>query len=152
MHLPPGEYTSGTLYLRSHAHIHIEAGATLFASHDVKDFLARHSVPYQWLDLESNPEARTLLKAANLAEMSVPVLFFPDGTTLVQPTAGEVAIKVGLRTRAENPFYDVTIIGGGPAGLSASVIASADGLKVLLIERNAPGGQAGCVGVRAGRR
>jgi thioredoxin reductase (NADPH) len=112
-------------------------------SHAVKDFLARNSVPYQWLDLEHNEEARNLLKAASLAELVVPVLFFPDGTTLVQPTAGEMANKVGLRTQAQNPFYDVIVIGGGPAGLSASVIASADGLRVLLIEMNAPGGQAG---------
>lgn len=111
--------------------------------HDIKEFLARHSIPYQWLDLERDIEARRLLGAAAINESLAPVLFFPDGEMLVRPTPQQVAEKVGLRTRAENPFYDVIIIGGGPAGLSAAVIASADGLKVLLIERHAPGGQAG---------
>jgi thioredoxin reductase (NADPH) len=73
----------------------------------------------------------------------VQVLFFPDGTFLIRPTPAEVAAKVGLRTRAEKPLNDVVIIGGGPAGLSAAVYASADGLRVLLVERQAPCGQAG---------
>ncbi len=113
------------------------------ASHEMKDFLARNSVPYRWLDFERDDEARRLLESAPSGSPKVPVLFFPDGRMLVQPTLQEVADKVGLRTRAEQPFYDIVIIGGGPAGLSAAVYASADGLKVLLIERQAPGGQAG---------
>ena len=112
-------------------------------SHDVKDFLARNSIPYRWLDVERDEEARQLLKSAAADEARVPVLFFPDGSALVQPTLQQVADKAGLRTQAQNPFYDVVIIGGGPGGLSAAVYASFDGLKVLLIERQAPGGQAG---------
>lgn len=123
----------------------IRVVGTLWSSacHEVKDFLARNSIPYQWLDIELNEEASRLLKSACADAVKVPVLFFPDGSTLVVPTHQQLAEKVGLRTRPERPFYDVIIIGGGPAGLSASVIASADGLKVLLIERQAPGGQAG---------
>lgn len=113
------------------------------ACHDIKDFLARNSIPYQWLDLESNAEAQRLLASANGQASAVPLLFFPDGSMLAQPTPQQVAEKTGLRTKAENPFYDVVIIGAGPAGLSAAVYASADGLKALLIERHAPGGQAG---------
>lgn len=113
------------------------------ASHDIKDFMARNSVPYRWLDVEREPEARRLLQSAGTDQLPIPVLFFPDGTFLVQPTPPQVAEKVGLRTRAAKPLYDVIIVGGGPAGLSAAVYASADGLKVLLVERHAPGGQAG---------
>jgi len=113
------------------------------ACHDVKDFLARSSIPYQWLDIERDEEGRRLLHVACGNETKVPVLFFPDGSVLVQPILQQVAEKAGLHTHSERTFYDVIIIGAGPAGLSAAVYASADGLKVLLIERQAPGGQAG---------
>ena len=113
------------------------------ASHDVKDFLARSSIPYRWLDVDNDAEARSVVERVEPGEMKLPVLIFPDGTSLVQPSPQEVAEKAGLRTRAELPFYDVIIVGSGPAGLSAAVYASADGLRVLLIERHAPGGQAG---------
>ncbi len=89
---------------------------------------------------------KKLASCSNLTsadEPKIPALFFPDGSYLFEPSIQQVAEKAGLRTRAEMPFYDVVIIGGGPAGLSAAVYASADGLKVLLIERQAPGGQAG---------
>ena len=112
-------------------------------SHEIKDFLARNSIPYRWLDVDRDTEAKSLLDSVDSHPLEVPVLFFPDGTSLVQPAPPAVAEQVGLRTRAEQPFYDVIVIGSGPAGLSASVYASADGLKVLLIERQAPGGQAG---------
>jgi len=112
-------------------------------SHEVKDFLARSSIPYRWMDIERDDEARRLLESVTTGITKVPVLVFPDGGVLVQPTPEQVAARAGLRTRAENPFYDVIIIGSGPAGLSAAVYASADGLSVLLIERQAPGGQAG---------
>ena len=111
--------------------------------HEVKDFLARNSVPYLWLDVEQDGEARSLIDATNGGQSNFPVLYFPDGEVLVQPTQQQVAEKVGLRTRATQPFYDVIIIGAGPAGLSTAVFASAGGVKVLLIERQAPGGQAG---------
>jgi thioredoxin reductase (NADPH) len=113
------------------------------ACHAVKDFLARSSIPYRWLDIERDEEAPKLLEAAGTSKTDVPVLLFPDGGVLVQPTPEQIAARAGLRTRAENPFYDVIIIGSGPAGLSAAVYASAEGLKVLLVERQAPGGQAG---------
>lgn len=112
-------------------------------SHDVKDFLGRNAVPYQFLNIESDTAARDMAARANAGAVRVPTLFFPDGSALVAPTPEQLAHKVGLRTQASRPFYDVVIIGGGPAGLSAAVYASADGLKVLLIERQAPGGQAG---------
>jgi thioredoxin reductase (NADPH) len=118
---------------------------TLWSSncHEIKDFLGRNSVPYRYHDLEHDEEAARLLSAAAMEAQSCPVLFFPDGTALVSPNVQALAEKIGLRTHAEKPFYDVIIIGGGPAGLSAAVYASADGLKTLLIERQAPGGQAG---------
>jgi thioredoxin reductase (NADPH) len=98
------------------------------ASHETKDFLARNSIPYQWLDLENNPEARRLLEAAAIDGLQLPVIFFADGSFLVEPSTQRIAEKVGLPTKARNPFYDVIIIGAGPAGLSAAVYASADGL------------------------
>jgi thioredoxin reductase (NADPH) len=113
------------------------------ATHEVKDFLARNQVPYQYLDVDSDAIARAQAESSNNGELQLPTLFFTDGTTLIQPTTQAIAEKVGLRTRAEKPVYDVVVIGGGPAGLSAAVYASADGLKVLVIERQAPGGQAG---------
>jgi thioredoxin reductase (NADPH) len=113
------------------------------ASHELKDFLARSGIPYRWLDVDRDPEARRLIESGSGDGARVPSLVFPDGALLVQPTLREVAQKAGLGVRAERPFYDVVIIGAGPAGLSAAVYASADGLRVLLIERQAPGGQAG---------
>ena len=111
-------------------------------SHEIKDFLARNAIPYQWLDIERDSESRRLLGSV-VPEPKIPALFFQDGSVLSQPSLQELAEKTGLQIRAEKPFYDVVVVGGGPAGLSAAVIASADGLKVLLIERQAPGGQAG---------
>jgi thioredoxin reductase (NADPH) len=113
------------------------------ACHEIKDFLARNTIPYLWLDVDRDAEATRLLEAAGLSAADTPVVFLPDGSLLAKPSLPELALKTGLHTRAEQPFYDVIVIGGGPAGLSAAVIASADGLKVLLIERQAPGGQAG---------
>jgi thioredoxin reductase (NADPH) len=123
----------------------IRVVGTMWSSiaHDIKDYLARYSIPYQWLDIEHDKEGHRLLETAGVEESALPMLFFPDGTTLIKPTLHQLAEKAGLRTRAEKPFYDVVIVGGGPAGLSAAVYASSDGLKVLLIERQAPGGQAG---------
>jgi thioredoxin reductase (NADPH) len=124
----------------------IRVAGTLWSSacHEVKDFLARNSIPYQWLDVEHDEDAARLLESAcKEATQKVPVLFFPDDSILISPTYQQLAEKVGLHIKAEKPFYDVIVIGGGPAGLSASVIASADGLRVLMIERQAPGGQAG---------
>jgi len=113
------------------------------ASHDVKDFLGRNAIPYRWLDVALEPEAQRLLDSVSARDDDTPMLFFPDGSTLSKPNLQELAQKTGLSTQASKPFYDLIVIGGGPAGLSAAVIASSDGLKVLLIERQAPGGQAG---------
>jgi thioredoxin reductase (NADPH) len=111
--------------------------------HELKDFLGRNAIPYRFFDLERDEEAARLLQAAGIETTHTPALFFPDGSQLVEPGVQALAEKVGLSTHAQNPFYDVIIIGGGPAGLSAAVYGSADGLKILLIERQAPGGQAG---------
>ena len=107
--------------------------------HAIKDFLARNSIPYLWLDMERENEAVLMLETAGMDRLKIPVLFFPDGTIMTQPSLADLALKAGLKTQAEKPFYDVVIVGGGPAGLSAAVYASADGLKVLVVERGAPG-------------
>jgi thioredoxin reductase (NADPH) len=112
-------------------------------SHAVRDFLARNHVDYTWLDAERDQEAGILFARARPATADLPILFFDDGTWLQRPTTREVAEKLGLRTRAELPFYDVIIVGGGPAGLAAAVYGASEGLRTVLVERDAPGGQAG---------
>jgi len=120
------------------------AGALWSAqSHDAKDFLARNRIPYLWLDVDQNPEARALADATAGAERRLPVIFFPDGSTLVAPSRRDLAEKVGLKTQATSAFYDVVVVGAGPAGLAASVYAASEGLKTVLIEKEATGGQAG---------
>ncbi|MBI3734877.1 MAG: FAD-dependent oxidoreductase [Chloroflexi bacterium] len=123
----------------------IRVAGTLWspASHSIKEFLARHQIPYQWLDVDSSEKARALVEDHNQGALKIPTLFFPDGTVQVQPTILELAAKVGLGTAAAHPAYDVIIIGAGPAGLAAAVYASSEGLQTLVIEREAPGGQAG---------
>ncbi len=113
-------------------------------SHAVRDFLARNQIPFQWLDLERRgPECEPLLKAAKTTAKCLPVVILPDGTSLSRPSLAELANRLGLRTKAELPHYDLAIIGAGPAGLGAAVNAASEGLKTVLIEREAPGGQAG---------
>jgi len=113
------------------------------ASYQIKDFLARNQVPYLWLDVEADAEARQLVESAQKGGAKLPLVLFPDGTRLMEPAIGEVAKKAGLRTHAEMPFYDVVILGGGPAGLAAAVYGASEGLRTVMIEREAPGGQAG---------
>jgi thioredoxin reductase (NADPH) len=113
------------------------------SSFAVKDFLASNQVPYEWLDMDNDATVRDLLSGVAGFAARLPLVFFPDGTTLVQPTSRELADKVGLQTRAKKPFYDLVVIGGGPAGLAASVYGASEGLRTILIERTAPGGQAG---------
>ncbi|MBD2036783.1 FAD-dependent oxidoreductase [Leptolyngbya sp. FACHB-321] len=113
-------------------------------SHQVKDFLARNQVPYQWLDMELAPEAPALVAYAETdGQRSLPLVLFPDGTRLVQPSNLDIAAKIGLQTQAERPFYDLVIVGGGPSGLAAAVYGASEGLTTVMIEREAPGGQAG---------
>ena len=112
-------------------------------SHQVKDFLARNQVPYEWLDIEVSEEARKLVQYAECDTLKLPLVIFPDGSSLQQPTNIQVAEKIGLQTQAEKPFYDLVIVGGGPAGLAAAVYGASEGLRTVMIEREAPGGQAG---------
>ncbi len=156
-------------------------------SHEIKEFLARNGIPYQWLDIESDEEARRLVSfvtstssstpqtnsttntiinsstvnssstendnntysnrssipSFNYSSLHLPIIIFPDGSYLVEPTNSQIAEKIGLRTHAQMTFYDLVIIGGGPAGLAAAVYGASEGLHTVLIERHAPGGQAG---------
>ncbi|HEY4752450.1 MAG TPA: FAD-dependent oxidoreductase, partial [Candidatus Limnocylindrales bacterium] len=112
-------------------------------AHAIKDYLARNQVPYRWLDIETDPEAATLAASASVDALIEPLVVLADGTALTGPTNAEIAERVGLRTRAALPFYDLVIVGGGPAGLAAAVYGASEGLKTLLVEREAPGGQAG---------
>lgn len=113
------------------------------ASHAVRDFLARNSVPFAWLDVERDPEAKQALTLAAVDPSQLPVLLFDDGGLLVHPTPTEIAKRLGLAVRPEHRFYDMVIVGGGPAGLAAAVYGASEGLRTILVEREAPGGQAG---------
>ena len=113
------------------------------ATHQVKDFLARNNIPYLWLDAEASPEAKRLIEASGMAKLGMPSLFFPDGSRLERPDPRVIAARVGLQTIADKPFYDLIIVGGGPAGLAAAVYGASEGLHTLVVERQAPGGQAG---------
>lgn len=112
-------------------------------SHLIKDFLAGNLRPYQWLDIENSAEAKELLELNNLTQKDLPVVLFEDGDYLTNPTPQDIASKVGLNPNAKSDLYDVVIIGAGPAGLAAGVYGGSEGLKTLLIEKRAPGGQAG---------
>jgi thioredoxin reductase (NADPH) len=111
-------------------------------SYEVRDFLARNSVPYRWLTSDE-PEGRRLLAAAGVDAASIPLVVTPDSDLLIDPDVGDLAAKVGLSTVPATDFYDVVIVGGGPAGLGAAVYAASEGLRTVLVERKAPGGQAG---------
>jgi thioredoxin reductase (NADPH) len=112
-------------------------------SHQIKDFLSRNLVPYQWLDVEIDEEAGDLLEVSNPDDSRLPLVLFPDGPPLTQPTNAQIAERIGLRTRPGLPFYDLVIVGAGPAGLGAAVYGASEGLRTLLVEGEAPGGQAG---------
>lgn len=112
-------------------------------AHDLKDFLARNHIPYLYLDVELDPQAKQTLGQFNLSGEQLPAVILPDGTTLEKPVPWQVAEKMGLRTQAQQPFYDLAIIGGGPAGLAAAVYGASEGLRTVMVEREAPGGQAG---------
>jgi len=112
-------------------------------SHDVKDFMASNLIPYRWLDVERDPDARRLLDAAGLAAVDLPVLFLEDGTVLKNPDGRQLAERLGLATCAAHDLYDLVIVGAGPAGLAAAVYGASEGMRTLLLDARGPGGQAG---------
>jgi thioredoxin reductase (NADPH) len=111
--------------------------------HDIKLFLARNHVPYRWYDIERDPEAQRLLGLAQASPADLPLVLVPDGDALASPSTLQLAGALGLHTSAQQPLYDVCIVGGGPAGLAAAVYAASEGLSTVIVEREAPGGQAG---------
>ncbi|WP_221391620.1 FAD-dependent oxidoreductase [Dyadobacter sp. NIV53] len=112
-------------------------------SHEIKDFLAGNLVPYLWIDANSNDLGKQIIATNNLKPIDFPTVIFDDGTVLKTPTLIDIASRIGLNSSVKLPIYDVVIIGAGPAGLAASVYGASEGLSTLLIERKAPGGQAG---------
>ena len=115
-------------------------------SYELREFLSRNHVPYQWLDVESagrDAEIRRLLEGLGPEASKLPVVLFPDGTQLAEPTTAQLADRIGLRTHADTDFYDVAIVGAGPSGLAAAVYGASEGLHTVMVEREAPGGQAG---------
>ena len=112
-------------------------------SHRTRDFLARNRVPYRWLDVEGSREAGEILANVDHGTPKLPLVVYEDGSYSETPENREIAEKIGLQTRAEQQFYDLVIVGGGPSGLAAAVYGASEGLKTVLVEREAPGGQAG---------
>jgi thioredoxin reductase (NADPH) len=123
----------------------IRVAGTLWSasSHNVKDFLARNRIPYQWLDIEKDGVARELVDSVSEGKPRLPMVFFPDGEVLSNPDFVQLADKVGLQTQATQPFYDLIIVGAGPTGLGAAVYGASEGISTLMIEKQATGGQAG---------
>ena len=111
--------------------------------HTLRDFLARNQVPYRWLDVETDDEAKTLVEGEHIKPERLPLVIFEDGERLEKPTPLELARKAGLNTEAANEFYDLIIVGAGPAGLASGVYGASEGLKVAVLDSEAPGGQAG---------
>ena len=112
-------------------------------SHELKDFLSGYLVGYQWLDFETNAEGRKLLAAKGYEASQLPVVLFPDGSALANPTPADIGSKLGITQQASQDMYDVVVIGAGPSGLAAAVYGASEGLRTLIIERMTPGGQAG---------
>src|SRR5579864_7234324 len=115
-------------------------------SYELRGFLGRNQVPYQWIDIElasTDPEVRRLIESLGPEAETLPLILFPDGERLAEPPFPAVASKLGLHTKAQTNFYDLAIIGGGPAGLAAAVYGASEGLRTVIVEREAPGGQAG---------
>jgi thioredoxin reductase (NADPH) len=115
-------------------------------SYALRDFLARNQTPYRWLDVETaqrDAEVRRLVEAVGAEAGRLPMVFFADGSSLADPSTAQLAEKLGLRVKPEMAFYDLVIVGGGPAGLAAAVYGASEGLRTVMIEKEAPGGQAG---------
>ncbi len=112
-------------------------------SHELKDFLSGYLVGYQWLDFETNAEGRKLLAAKGYEASQLPVVLFPDGSALANPTPAAIGSQLGITQQASQAMYDVVVVGAGPSGLAAAVYGASEGLKTLIIERMTPGGQAG---------
>jgi thioredoxin reductase (NADPH) len=115
-------------------------------SYELREFLARYQVPFRWLDVEKadrDTEVEAAIRMLGSEASRLPAVLFPEGTQLMEPSNNELAERIGLRLRADTDFFDVVIIGGGPAGLAAAVYAASEGLKTVMVERDAPGGQAG---------
>jgi thioredoxin reductase (NADPH) len=112
-------------------------------SYATREFLSRNQIPYEWIDIEQDAPIRELVVSIAGDTSHLPVVLLADGSSMIAPTNFDLAEKVGLQTSAKLPFYDVVIVGGGPAGLASAVYAASEGLKALLVELNAPGGQAG---------
>jgi thioredoxin reductase (NADPH) len=123
----------------------IRVAGTLWSpsSHTIKDFLSRSQIHYKWLDIEHDKEARALVESVSNENLKLPVVFFPDGTLLIEPDITSIAEKTGLNTKATHPFYDLIIVGAGPAGLAAAVYGASEGLHTLLIDKETTRGQAG---------
>ena len=112
-------------------------------THEIKTFLARNHVPYRWHDVELDAEGIRLRELARAGDDELPLVLVPDGETLRSPSPRDLAGALGLRTTARQPLYDLCIVGAGPAGLAAAVYAASEGLSTVIVEREAPGGQAG---------
>ncbi|MFW6074381.1 MAG: FAD-dependent oxidoreductase [Chloroflexota bacterium] len=112
-------------------------------SFELKDFLARNLVPYRWIDIEDDAEAGNYLDPADASSQTLPLVVFPDGSTLTKPERNDIVAQIGLESSEILPYYDLVIVGAGPAGLAGAVYGASEGLRTLLIERQAPGGQAG---------
>jgi thioredoxin reductase (NADPH) len=112
-------------------------------SHDLRDFLVRNRVPARWLDVEREGEARELLQVAGVDAERLPVVLLEDGAVLERPTVLELAERLGVAVAPAQDHYDLVVVGGGPAGLAAAVYGASEGLKTIMVEREAPGGQAG---------
>ena len=123
--------------------VHVLGYRWTHGAHDLKAFLARNQVPYRFLDLEKGTAPRRRLHNAGLSDEDLPTVILPDGSALARPSQRDVAERLGLKTHADLPLYDLAIVGAGPAGLGAAVYGASEGLATVLVERAAPGGQAG---------
>nr|HMN31680.1 FAD-dependent oxidoreductase [Caldilineaceae bacterium] len=112
-------------------------------THELKDFLARNQVPYQYLDIELDSNACDLITRFEQDATTLPLVFLPEGEVMVKPQPAALAERIGLQRRAAQEFYDLVIVGAGPAGLAAAVYGASEGLRTVLIEKHSPGGQAG---------